>query len=432
MFQAELRKSAVVWNDPPSDPAWSQPDPALVVRIESALGLVADRFAFSQTMPLAEFREAADALGQSGYRPVRFRPYADGSLVRVAAVWVRDGRHWRMASGLSPEQTRQQDDKNRSGKFLPVNMAGYVTTGADDNPIDRYAALWVEKSGEDEARMYVGASYDDHKPAQDRLKAEKLIPRTLHALRGADGGTRYSGVWGRSPAADPSWSCSWDYTEASFEQKWSNESQRSLIDLAVSAPQLPRDLAQSSLGIAEKSLKAKPDDLKARLDRATALIRLGDDRKALDDLVAVCEKAPAKSMPFQYRAIVHARLGRKKEALDELAEFQKRAAATNAAKLYLAIVVAAELGEGQNAAFERLESVLKKEPHNPGLFYDAACAYSLASRAVAGKDQPSAESMARERSPCSEKRSGTGTPTINILRTTWISTRSETIPRSAR
>ena len=47
-------------------------------QIESAQGMLAERFAFCQTMPLDEFLTTAEALRHSGYRPIRFRPYADG------------------------------------------------------------------------------------------------------------------------------------------------------------------------------------------------------------------------------------------------------------------------------------------------------------------------------------------------------------------
>ena len=127
VFQAELAKKATYsWNDPPLDPSWTKPDAALVSRIESAQGILAERFAFCQTMPLDEFLTTAEALRKSGYRPVRFRPYADGQTVRVAAVWTRDGRNWRISSGLTADEVRQQDERNKKDKFIPVDVAGYV------------------------------------------------------------------------------------------------------------------------------------------------------------------------------------------------------------------------------------------------------------------------------------------------------------------
>ena len=92
---------------------------------------------------------------------MRFRPYADGQVVRVAAVWTRDGRNWRISSGLTADEVRQQDERNKKDKFLPVDVAGYVTTDKDGKPADRYAALWVEKSGDDDARLYVGTTADE-------------------------------------------------------------------------------------------------------------------------------------------------------------------------------------------------------------------------------------------------------------------------------
>ena len=150
VFQAELaRKATYSWNDPPLDPSWTKPDATLVSRIESAQGMLAERFAFCQTMPLDDFLTTAEALRKSGYRPVRFRPYADGRSVRVAAVWTRDGRTWRIASGLTADDVRQQDERNTKDRFLPVDVAGYMATEKDGKPADRYAAVWVEKSGDD-------------------------------------------------------------------------------------------------------------------------------------------------------------------------------------------------------------------------------------------------------------------------------------------
>ena len=90
-------------------------------------------------------------------------------------------------------------------------------------------------------------------------------------------------------------------------------------------------------------------------------------------------------MAYQPRALAHARLGHKDEALADLAQFQK-GDSTESSRLYLAVVVAAELGEGTDQAFEKLEAALQKQPQDAGLHYDAACAYALASQPLAKKD----------------------------------------------
>ena len=55
--------------------------------------------------------------------------------------------------------------------------------------------------------------------------------------------------------------------------------------------------------------------------------------------------------------------------------------------------MAAELGEGTDQAFERLEAALKKKPQDSDLHYDAARAYALASQAVARKDPARSKSL---------------------------------------
>jgi Bacterial tandem repeat domain 1 len=150
IFRAELGKRATFsWNDPPLDPSWTKPDASVVSRIESAQGMLSERFGFCQTMALDEFLPAAESLRKSGYRPVRFRPFAAEQVARVAAVWTRDGRPWRISSGLTNDEVRQQDERNKKDRLLPVDVAGYVTVDGGGKPADRYAALWVEKSGDD-------------------------------------------------------------------------------------------------------------------------------------------------------------------------------------------------------------------------------------------------------------------------------------------
>ena len=114
LFQAEIAKRPTHdWNDPPLDASWAELDSTARSRIEAAGGLVAERFAFCQTMPLDEFLTTAEGLRKSGYRPVRCRPYADGQVVKVAAVWTRDGREWRIASGLAADELRTCDEELR-------------------------------------------------------------------------------------------------------------------------------------------------------------------------------------------------------------------------------------------------------------------------------------------------------------------------------
>ena len=239
---------------------------------------------------------------------------------------------------------------------------------------------------------------------QDKLKEAKLIPRTLHAMIGSEGRTRYCGVWGRPPGAAVTGQTYRDQFEGNFEQNQANLSDQLLIDVAVSGaskPQSTRERAQADLQSAEKKLKTKPDDLDARLARAMANFRLGENQKALDDLQVVIGKNPEAVSAKQYRVIALARLGKKQDALSELEKFQKGDAPEHS-KLYLAAVVAAELGEGADKAFETLEAAIQKQPKDADLRYDAARAFSLASKAISRSDKAKGRQLAERCSPIAQ------------------------------
>ena len=397
VFQAELAKKATYsWNDPPLNPSWTKPDAALVSRIESAQGILAERFAFCQTMPLDEFVKVAEALRPSGYRPTRFRPYSEGKTLRVAAVWTRDGRPWRMAHDQSAENVRQTDERNRKEGYLPVDVAGYVAGGGDEGkPTSRFAALWTQRTGpDDDARMVVASSAAELTKVQAQLKDARLVPLTLHAWQQADDELSYSGVWHKMATRTPDTSSSQSgLLEADLPGVIAQHA-GPLIDLDLTAappPPSTKERAASALQVAEAALKAKPDDLNARFARATAHFQLGENQKAIDDLNAVI--APQFfALVCQYRAIAHARLGHKDQARADLAQFQK-GDSTESSRLYLAVIVAAELGQGTDEALEALEAALKNQPQDSRLHYDAACAYALASQAVARKDQARSKSL---------------------------------------
>jgi formylglycine-generating enzyme required for sulfatase activity/tetratricopeptide (TPR) repeat protein len=391
-FQAEIAKRITYsWNDPPLDPSWATPDASLTTKFEAAQGLLTERLAFCQTMSLDEFVKVAEALRPSGYRPTRFRPYADGKSLRVAVVWTRDGRPWRLVHDLSTDEIRKTDERNRKEGYIPVDVAGFVAAGkGEDKSTSRFAALWAQRTGpDDDARMVVASSAAELTKLQGQMKGAGLVPLSLHAWRQPDDRVGYSSVWHKKATGTAG--------TAFFQNGLSEGALPSviaqqagpLIDLGVSAAPPPlstRERAAASLQEAEAALKAKPDDVNARFARAWAHFQLGENQKSLNDINVLVEKALEVASGFKYRAIAHARLGHKDEAKADLERFQK-GDNTESTKLYLAVIVAAELGEGTDQALEALEAALKGQPQDSGLHFDAACAYALASQALAGKDR---------------------------------------------
>jgi tetratricopeptide (TPR) repeat protein len=313
----------------------------------------------------------------------------------VGAVWTRDGRPWRIAHDQTAVQVQHTDETNRKERYIPVDVAGYVMTGPEGKPISRFATLWAQKPGaDDDARIVLASSATEMTQVQEGLKSAGLAPAALHTWRQPDDQTGYSGVW-RKPTAGSTGASSFQtgVSEANLPAAIAGRAGSLFdLDLAPASPPLTtRGRATKTLQAAETALKAKPDDLNARITRASALLQLGENQKALDDLNAVIEKAP-QVVAYQYRAIAHARLGHKDKAMADLEKFQK-GDATESNKLYLAVVVAAELDEGLDKTIESLEAALKKKPDDSGLHYDAACAYALASQALARKEQAKSRSF---------------------------------------
>ena len=184
LLQAEIaRKLTFPWADPPVDPSWTTPDLTLTGTIESAQGMLTDRFAFCQTMPLDDAITTAEALRPSGYRPIRFRPYADGGTVRVAAVWARDGRPWRTAHNQTADEIHQTDERNRKEGYLPVEVAGYLAVGGQEGkPTSRFAALWREDRTRRRCPHGPGVIRLRHHEAPGPIQASRAGPPDIACL----------------------------------------------------------------------------------------------------------------------------------------------------------------------------------------------------------------------------------------------------------
>ena len=147
-------------------------------------------------MPLGEFASIENSLEASGYRLSRLRPYGEGKVVKVAAIWNRDGLRARFALGRSAAEIREMDEKNRKDGFAPVDVAGYLSSGENGEPLERYAAVWVKASGGGNVAIYVGETAGKFAETKEELNDDGVIPRTSQVMLAMDGQEKYSGVWG--------------------------------------------------------------------------------------------------------------------------------------------------------------------------------------------------------------------------------------------
>jgi formylglycine-generating enzyme required for sulfatase activity len=250
VLEAEIKKSLRPdWHDAPLDPSWASPGAALEALFESAGGLLAERFAYAQTMPLADLERVTEPLRAAGYRPTRLRPFADGALARVATVWARDGRRWRLATGLALDEFARHAESLRSAGFVPIDVAGYVGTDPAGKPVERAAAVWAERDRPDaEARLYVGLTAEERDARHKELAAAALMPRTAHAWLGLDGRARYAGVWQTTskpgqPLAEA------DLSEKQLAEKLTTYGPNQPLDLAVSAAGPPHHPDRAYAGV---------------------------------------------------------------------------------------------------------------------------------------------------------------------------------------
>jgi formylglycine-generating enzyme required for sulfatase activity len=378
------RKLQPRWSDLPLNSAWKPVDGTLVQKIEAALGLVHERFAFCQTMPLAEFLTVAEQLRSSGYRPTRFRPYATANGVQVTAVWTRDGRDWRMKPGLSAGELQKRDAEARKESLHPVDACAYLSDGKE-----LYAALWVKGSSQaPDTQMAVGLDAKQFQQRGQGLAKSGYLQATYTQMVSPDGTTRFCAIWSKAqtPAAAETFS--------GIESDYSGD--RGLqVDVQVSkAGPVPssKDRYTQQLKEIEKVLQSKPNDVAARFQRALAHLNLGDNDKALADLTLLIKQSPNVPPVYQYRAIIHARLGQAKEASTDLSEFKKRNNNPSTGA-YTDAVVAAYLGD-EEQGMKRLEAAVTANAKESGFLYDAACAYAIASEAVVKKEPTRAKSYA--------------------------------------
>jgi len=375
-FEAELlaaRPSSRDWNDPPFDPAWDKAGAAIEAQLAAAAGLIDERWAFCQTLPIDEFEGLAERLRAAGYRPSCLRPYVAGDRPRVAAIWRRDGAAWRMALGLTADETVERDRQLQADGFAPCDVAGYRSGRENDSPA-RFAVLWVQQKGEAEGRRLRVDRPDGGAP-----DGEEGHPTVLQRYAGPNGEPRYAGIWRDAPGqGESSWE--WDLAEpgdASDEESWQ-------VDVSVAradAHPPPRPDPSERLVQAEKAVEANPDDPNSRLSRGMALFDVGNDVAAIADLTYVAEKKPQWPWCLQWRAQAYARLRRADEARADVARFAElRESASSTA--YLAALVSARLGEPE-AALARLEALLAEREGDASFLYAAACAVAMISPLVA-------------------------------------------------
>ncbi len=153
-------------------------------------GLLTDQFALCQTLPLNDFKLLSDKLTSSGYRPARVSPFASRLGVLVAAIWERDGRAWRIATG-SPSDLAQINEQLSEQSYIPVDIAGY------SDGTEKYLAIWAERDGDErsEVELQAGVLEDAYYEQWNERNVNDFQTSVIDIFYAPDGSRKHSFVW---------------------------------------------------------------------------------------------------------------------------------------------------------------------------------------------------------------------------------------------
>lgn len=153
---------------------WTQPTATEVDRITAAEGGVFENFAFCQSMEMYLFREVAASLKPTGYRPSAVRPYAQDGSMMIAAIWIRDGRDWRLELDLAAAQANVADQRYGELNFQPADIACWLGGSPDDLAV-RFSILWTASmEGETKSELTIGSvSQTSQPPGSEGTQEER-------------------------------------------------------------------------------------------------------------------------------------------------------------------------------------------------------------------------------------------------------------------
>ncbi len=301
LLQAELtRELSYHWPDAPLDPRWPAPALESVEQLVRADGMLDERFACCQTLPLDQVESLCQTLKESGYYPFHVRPYDHEGTVRVAAVWKRGRRDYHFGLNLSAEEVLSRDEEMRDAGLRATDVAGYVIQ-VEGSKLERYCGVWCQSLNEDRRIYVAGTKATFHSAYESIDKAGFDKPVSVQAFEGSDGQQKYCGVRSNGNA----WSATKsDCTSESFGHV--EYLSMSLFDLAIShsgSADALETICRREVAAAEVDLQEKPDDLDAHLTRARALFWLDDFAEAVTEFDWLIARADKGAAFYRFRAM---------------------------------------------------------------------------------------------------------------------------------
>ena len=370
------------WKDP-TDASWPDVATDAQAAIQSAHGMIGERFAFCQTLPWEDFAELADKLSAAGYRPTRVRPYGVASADTVAAIWTRDGARFALETDLTREQLPAADTPATKDGLVPVDFA---VQSAEDASEPRFLILWGEPATEDKQRLLLSDLNEQQlTSAQAALTQAGFASQATIAVWTDEAGQRhYGGIWSNQGAASEL-NAAYAGFELVDQPQW---------DVAVARPSkladpldpYRRTLAQISALPADR-LKTLLEQSQIRLQRGQARFRLRQFEPALEDLDFLVAQDPPSTTALYLRAWTLAALGKPEPSAESLSKYLE-IEDDPSQRAYVQIVHAAWSGD-HDEAFAQLGTAAASFAEDSGDLYNIACAAALAAQTPLAGDEPS-------------------------------------------
>lgn len=163
-------------------------------KVYAGEGLQMQGFLLCQSMPYDDLLAIIRPMAAYGCRPLRIRPYPVGDEIKVAAVWTRDARPWRVVAGLTADEFTQAYERLTEAGFETLDVAGF---NADQV---RFAGVFAKsEQGVPDSEIWLSVTSAEF---QERLKSGSTSSLIAHARHffNARGKHRYNVVWRPAPA----------------------------------------------------------------------------------------------------------------------------------------------------------------------------------------------------------------------------------------
>jgi hypothetical protein len=416
------------WTDPRIDPESGQLPADLKREVEAALGVAGEGFVMVQSVPLDSFDPLSTRVGAFGYRPVSVRPYLHGSRLLTAALWRRDAVKHATALALKKEEVPARDAEMRDAGLMPRDVAVYPVPTAEGEEL-RVVVVWEEATL---GRSLVELVVDERPERALELDAQFRnagLRMVTHDVADGQGNRLMAAIW-RQPTTSAADSKSLvAATQADLETVLSPSVLSTDVRIrAAPAPQPAREYWEARLREADAQAT---QNTSVRLDRASALLALGEPARAIEDLDPICalfadpvtvyenllriirdsqasvqqsnrEDAPVNveqswvmammgrtHLPFLYRAMARARLVRIEEAKadaqllsdwEERIEFDPFGGGPPAPLALASVKALIEVyGAEGAAALQMLDAAAAAHPYDGASLVEAAAVYAEAS-----------------------------------------------------